>query len=152
LSAACGNASPSPSPGFLERHASIQLVSANDTPRNASVQDGIDANDPDCATVYACQRPDGKFGEGPLQPAIHFELSSDRVVHIEADLYDGLDCANYVDTLVADLMSFVGPSNPFIDLGLPTGYELSIGWRVDDCVLSCSNYTMGVDPAMCPAP
>lgn len=112
---------------------------------------GGSANEAVCDTIMTCQNPDDMFG-GAQQPAISFDVISDQVVHIEADVYNGLGCGDFLGTSAGDLSLPAGHDIVFLrfDPPLDPGTQLSIVWRVDACeATACSDYTIGFDPGIC---
>ncbi len=103
----------------------------------------------DCDTLAGCQVAD----RGSFAPAIQFNLLSDQVVHIEAQIFAGLGCTGLPNPVIGDLPLTAGPNAIFINFQpdpLPPGTELSMTWTCGNCPqTSCINYTIGSDPPLC---
>jgi len=110
------------------------------------------ANGDYCGTKGECQHPDAMFA-GALQPALEFDLANDQTIHIQADLFDGFDCVNYIQTPQGDIPFPAGHDIVFLrfDPPLDPGTQLSMAWTLGTCdPRPCANYEIATgDPAMC---
>jgi len=101
--------------------------------------------------INSCEVIDG---DG-FQPAVHFQLAADQVVHIEADVWNGLGCPGQpFATATGDLPLSAGDDIVFVQFmpPMPDGAAISLQWRVDGCAqTACLNYILGQTPALCPA-
>jgi len=111
--------------------------------------EGSDA--PICDTVTTCQYPDPMFGD-LQQPAVAFDLDSDRTVHLEADIFNGFGCGDFQGTAAGDLDLPAGHDVVFLRFNPPLDpyTEISMVWRVGPtCSTACSNYCIDYDPPIC---
>ena len=107
----------------------------------------------DCTSETPCQFEDPMFG-GAQQPALAFDLGSDQTLHLEFDLYSGLECdpGSFMGTATGDLPLTAGHIIIFLEFNPPLdpGTMISGVWRAGDCPdLGCADYTIGSDPGIC---
>ena len=131
-------------------NAEARLVSNNQV--SMSLAEGqVDAADSVICSdgLDYCQLSDS----GGNQPAVHFRLAADQVVHVEADIWGSLGCSGLTDiSVVGDLPLAAGDIYVFIQFipPLPDGTPISITWQVDGCSqTSCQNYVIGQSPGSC---
>lgn len=105
-----------------------------------------------CSSINACTLPD-PADPTQNQPAISFDVPFDAVVHIEANVYDGLGCGTLLQSVAGDLQLMAGHDIVYLNFQppLPAGTQLSLNWNnVGGCMsTACSNYTIGSSPPIC---